>query len=280
MEDNNTNYFVRTLIVFVCIGIGTLIAYNFFKSEPIGEINSGLIILITFLIVLVLSESFDNFSIGRLMTLNRRIEKKERKNIELERKNSELLNQIISITNNQNQSQNLTSVYGDYYADMKKGSQSKEIDQNVVKELLDSIEDTPLIKEQVDLIKEDLDQRKLPYDSPTDEILIKFLAGTQIALQFEVTHNLIFGSQLTLLKELNSIKPEGLPEKDIHSYVSKVFKQFPNAYKDWGYENYLNFLYSHILILKSEQGKIHITKRGVEFLAWMIRNSKREDNPL
>ena len=277
--DRTPNYFVRTLIVLLCIGIGSLITYNFFQTEPKGQISSGLITLISFLLVLVLAESFDNFSVGKLITLNRKVEEKVKENEELERKNTELISQLISVTTNQTQSQSHTSVYGDYYADMKKGSQSKEIDPDQVKELLDSIDDTPLITEQVDLIKVDLDNRGLPYDTPTDEILIKHLAATQIALHFETIHNLIFGSQLTLLKELNSIKPEGLPKKDMDTYISSIFKQFPSAFKDWNHDTYLSFLFSHILILITEQDKIHITTRGVEFLAWIVRNGKREDNP-
>lgn len=279
-SDKKSNYFVRTLIVFLCIGVGVLITYNFFQTEPKGEISSGLITLLSFLLILVLAESFDNFSVGKLFTLNRKVEEKTKENAELERKNAELLNQLISVTNNQSQSQNLTSIHGDYYADMKKGSQSKEIDPGQVQELLNAINDTPLIAEQVSLIKADLDERGLPHNTPTDKVLIKYLAASQIALTFETTYNVIFGSQLTLLKELNSIKPEGLSKNDIDAYVSSVFNQFPNAFKDWNYDNYLNFMFSHVLILKTKEEKIHITKRGVEFLAWIVRSGKREDNAL
>lgn len=274
------NYFARTLIVLLCVGIGVLITYNFFQTDPKGEISAELIVLIALLIVLTLSESFDNFSVGKLISLNRKIEEKQKENVELERKNNELINQLISVSNNQSQSQSHTSVYGDYYANKKKGSQSKEVDENQVKELLDAIEDTPLIKEQVDLIKQSLDEKELTYDSATEEVLIKHLAGTQIALQFEVTHNVIFGSQLALLKELNSIKPDGLPKRDVELYISNVFKQFPGSFKDWNYDNYLHFLFSHVLILITQEDKIHITQRGVEYLSWIVRNGKREDNPL
>lgn len=280
MNSDKPNYFVRTLIVILSIGIAFLIFYNFFKSEPKGEIGTGLIILISFLLVLVLAESFDNFSIGKLISLSRKVEIKEKENIKLERKNTELINQLISVTNNQNQSQSHTSIYGDYYADIKKGSQNSEVDKNQVQELLDVIEDTPLINEQVNLIKADLEERNLPCETPTDEVLIKHLAGTQIALQFEMTHNLIFGSQISLIKELNTIKPEGLSMQNTKTYINRVFEQFPNTFKDWDPEKYLNFLYSHALILKSDKGTIHITVRGVEFLAWIVRNGKREDNPL
>ena len=280
METNKPNYFVRTLIVFLCLGIAILITYNFFCTQPSGEIGAGLITLISFLLVLVLAESFDNFSIGKLISINKAFEKKEKENTNLERKNSELINQLISVTNTQSQSQSHTSVFGDYYVDKKKGNQTKEIDENQVRELLDVIENTPLLAEMVDRIKVDLDDRNLPYESPTDEILIKHLAGTQIALQFETTHNLIFGSQLVLLKELNTIKPQGKTKVDMELFVSNTFSQFPSSFKDWDYEKYLAFLYSSVLITDSDENATHITVRGVEYLSWIVRNGKREDNPL
>jgi hypothetical protein len=280
MNNKSPNYFVRTLIVFLCLGIGTLIAYNFFYSPPLADISPGLLILLAFLLVLVLAESFDNFSIGKLISINKDVKEKEKENIVLERKNSELINQLISITNIQTQTQSHTSVFGDYYIDKKKGSQSKEIDENQVQKLLDVVENTPLIIELVDAIKIDLDEKGLPYDSPTDEILIKHLAGTQLALEFEKIHTLIFGSQITLLKELNSIKPQGETKEEINSYVSNVYNQFPNSFKDWSSNKYLSFLYTSFLITNSEEDTIHITVRGVEYLSWIIRNGKREDNPL
>lgn len=280
MEKKESNYFVRTLIVLLCIGIGVLIAYNFFCAEPKGLISPGLITLISFLLVLVLAESFDSFSIGKLISIDKEVKKKEKENTDLERKNSELLNQLISITNTQNQTQNHTSVFGDYYSDRKKGSQGKEIDEDQVQKLLNVIENTPLIIEFVDRIKTDLDEKELPYDSPTDEILIKHLAGTQIALQFETTHNLIFGSQITLLKKLNSIQPQGESKERIESYVLSVFGQFPNSFRDWNYDKYLSFLYYSVLITNSDENTIHISVRGIEYLSWIIRNGKREDNPL
>ena len=280
MDEKSPNYFVRILIVFLCLGIGILIAYNFFCTQPIADISPGLLTLIAFLLVLVLAESFDNFSIGKLISINKEVKKKELENTTLERKNTELTNQLISVTNNQNQTQNHTSIFGDYYVDKKKGSQGKEIDDNHVQELLDVIEDTPLIAELVDGIKSELDERDLPYDSPSHEILIKHLAGTQLTLQFERTHSLIFGSQITLLKDLNSIKPQGDSKEGVDGYVASVYRQFPNSFKDWDYNKYLSFLYTSVLITNSEENTIHITVRGVEYLAWIVRNGKREDNSL
>lgn len=277
MKEKETNYFVRTLIVLLCIGISFLITYKFFYTCPKGEITGGLITLIIFLLVLVLAESFDNFSVGKLLSIKREIAEKVEENTKLERKNEELLKQIFNISTSQKQS--TTSVFGDYYSDKKKGNQNKEIDANVVQELLDAIGNSIVITEMENNIKSDLEARNLPFDTPTDTILIRHLAGTQLALNLETIHNSIFGSQIILLKELNRYAPQGMSEKEISDYISKVYLQFPNTFNDWNEDKYLNYLYSTSLITQKEDKSIHITNKGLDYLSWIVRYGKREDNP-
>ena len=59
-ETNNKkpNWFVRILIIFLCIFIGGMIYFNFFWSTPQAQISAGLLVLVAFLTVLVLSEAF------------------------------------------------------------------------------------------------------------------------------------------------------------------------------------------------------------------------------
>ncbi|RIV70498.1 hypothetical protein [Flagellimonas aequoris] len=276
MKEKETNYFVRSLIVLLCLGISFLIAYKFFYTCPKGEISGGLITLIIFLLVLVLAESFDNFSVGKLVSIKREIAQKVQENEKLEKKNEELLKQIFHISNNLKQS--TTSVFGDYYSEKKKGNQNKDIDENVVQELLDAIGNSIVITEMENNIKADLDARNLPYDTPTDTILIRHLAGTQLALNLETIHNSIFGSQIILLKNLNRNAPNGLTEKEISEYISKVFQQFPSSFTDWDEQKYLNYLYGTSLITQKEDKTIHITNKGLDYLSWIVRYGKREDN--
>lgn len=284
MESKKNNSFVRILIVLLCIGIGMLVGYKFFGTAPKGQISSGLIILITFLVVLVLAESFDNFSIGQLISLSRKINEKEKINNRLERKNSELINQIVSITNsqsqhqNQNQSQSHTNVYGDLY--MSRGNQPKEMEPSQLKELLEAIEDTPLLREQIESIQNYLSEKNLLDDVRINQVLIKYLAATQINLEFETVHSVIFGSQLILLKELNTNYTEGLNISEVERYVSDVFKRYSSAFSNWDFEGYMSFLYSHLLITKIDHERVQITIRGREYLTWIVKNGKREDNHL
>lgn len=49
--------------------------------------------------MLVLSESFDNFSIGQIIAIKREFKAKQEENKKLEQKNSDLISHLISITN-------------------------------------------------------------------------------------------------------------------------------------------------------------------------------------
>ena len=87
----------RTLIVLLSIVLVVFISYN-------QLLNSGAFILLVLIIVLVLSELFDDLSFGRLISMTRELEKKKTEKEELERKNEQLLNQILKISGMQNKS--------------------------------------------------------------------------------------------------------------------------------------------------------------------------------
>jgi hypothetical protein len=279
MDKKKPNVFVRLLIVLLSIGIIVLIAYNVFWIEPKGELNPGVFTLIAFLIVLVLSESFDNFSVGKLITISREVQKKEKENKELERKNDQLLNQVLTISNTQQQNQSHTNVYGDFYGDSKKSIQNTEGGENQVQELLDVIGNSPFIQEIERSIIQDLVDRNLPHDTATDRILIRHLAGSNIVLDFERIYNLIFGSQIQLLKELNAKTPNGKQEIDVFKGIDKVLYQYREQLSEWTHEIYLGYLYNSTLIMKNDENIIHISVKGVEFLTWLVRNGLREDKP-
>lgn len=99
MENSpKANWFVRALIIALILFVGTLIFFNFFYAVLPYQISVGLIILIFCLIILALSEAFDNFSIIRLFSLSKTVREKEKQNRELKQENEELRSQIISIS--------------------------------------------------------------------------------------------------------------------------------------------------------------------------------------
>ncbi|QGZ61083.1 hypothetical protein [Paraburkholderia acidisoli] len=115
-EQKKPNWFVRILIAAFCILLVSMITYRYIAIEPRGEISSGLITLLCLLLILVLAESFDNFSVGKVISISREVKKKEKEVEKLEKQNNHLLSQLITISNTQSQNQSHTNVYGDYHA--------------------------------------------------------------------------------------------------------------------------------------------------------------------
>jgi hypothetical protein len=104
------------------------------------------------------------------------------------------------------------------------------------------------------------------------------LAGTQLLLSFEQIHNLIFGSQIFLLKKLNEVAGQGRPWTFVTNHIDHVKTLYPEL-GDWSYDQYLGFMYGRLLIIRHGD-QIHITNLGVEYLTWIARNGRRENNPL
>lgn len=276
MENNGKNWFVRILIILFCMGIGSMICFNFFYVEPYGEFKNGIFFLLSLLLILVLAESFDNFSIGKIVSIEREIKNKENENKKMEQKNSELISHIISITNTQTQKQQSTNVFGDYYSDKPKVLQPTDNDN--IQELIDRIGNSIVITEIENNIKKELIEKGLDITGETTKVLLRHLAGSQLLLTFEKIHTIIFGSQIRLLRLLNSSSHE-ISEEDIFQYFSNIKQQFSETLNSWGVEDYLSFLYSSLLITKQDNN-IYLTNLGVEYLVWVTRNGITENKPL
>lgn len=261
-----------------------MISFNFYFTDPKGEISSGVITLILILTVLVLSESFDNFSVGKLVSISREAKKKEAEVKELEQKNSSLLNQLISISNTQTQQQNHTNIYGDYHESSNQQKANSQIaeaskNKNDVELLLNRIGDSIVINDYEKLIIRDLKDKNLECESDTAKVLIKHLAGTQISLYFEIINQDIFSSQVELLRALNDSIPEGKPDEFVDGYVSEIISRNKEILGDWTTPDYLKFLYQKELIIQKDK-RIAITNYGVEYLVWLVKSGRSRRNSL
>ena len=138
--------------------------------------------------------------------------------------------------------------------------------------------DSITIREQKERIKKDLEERRLGDDSDkTIEVLIHQLAVAQLKLEFERIYNVIFGSQIYLLKKLNENSKH---KKDIDSYIDTTLNNFEEL-QDWTTEEYLHFLFANSLIIY-DKGKelFNITYIGHEFLLWLLQSGKNENKRL
>lgn len=164
-DNKKPNWFVRILIILLCIFIGGLIYFNFFWSCPPVQISGGLLVLVAFLTVLVLSETYDNFSISKLVTLSKTVKEKETKNQELKKENTELRNQIINISTSISQKQvNSTFVLTD---ELSKMFTVKKADEPEMEEKRNET-DEPLEEKQTT-------RRHIPFSRFEEIALPKFL---------------------------------------------------------------------------------------------------------
>ena len=158
-------------------------------------------------------------------------------------------------------------------------AQREEKKKEAAQELLVAIGNSIVLQDIETRIQQDLENRGLATGGDTEKVLIKHLAATKILLEFEQIHNLVFGSQIFILKRLNEVAGQGKPEEFVIGHFEHVKELFADSFRDWNLSQYLEFLFARFLILRNN-GFFHITNFGVEYLTWVARNGRREDNPL
>ena len=146
-------------------------------------------------------------------------------------------------------------------------------------ELLLAIGNTVVLQDIEGRIRNELTTRQLSVEGETTKVLIKYLAAAQVGLEFEQIQNLIFGSQIYLLKKLNQVTGQGQSLALIESHFEHVQKMFSDSFADWTLEKYLHFLFERQLIVLQD-GRYHITNLGKEYLVWMARTGRAENNAL
>lgn len=109
--EKKTNWFSRVLIIILIIFIAVLVIGSFVLGEPKFSLSNEIILLILLLIVLALSEVFDNFSIGNLITAKKEKHEKEVELKEAKTENKELRTQLISIVSNSITNRNM-NIFG------------------------------------------------------------------------------------------------------------------------------------------------------------------------
>lgn len=133
MSENikNKGLFVRSLIVVIVFFIAAMIAYAFYMpGESRAKISGGIIALLCFMVILSLSEIFDNFSIAKIFEVSRESKKKDSEIKVLEEKNEKLFDYLVnlSISQKQSQAQTSTFVHGHYHAAPVRAATDEEVE--------------------------------------------------------------------------------------------------------------------------------------------------------
>lgn len=105
--DKKKNILSKIIVVIVSVIMLGIACCSFIKGEPPYTISDGIIYIFLIIVVLLISESFETFSIGNLITLKKEVKEKEKEVTKLSTENRELRNQVLSVVstslNNKNQ---------------------------------------------------------------------------------------------------------------------------------------------------------------------------------
>lgn len=144
---------IAYLLIFsllICLIIGTFLDLDFIPRNSQIYPQSLIIVCLAFIFTLVLSKKYESISIFKILELKRSLKDSKNENLILEKKNSELLNHIISISNThiQTQSQGVINVNGANLENLKQifgveqiSTEEKEKQEQEEKQAIQEIEE-------------------------------------------------------------------------------------------------------------------------------------------
>lgn len=101
------------------------------------------------------------------------------------------------------------------------------------------------------------------------------IADLNQKLYFEKIYRIIFSSQISILKSINSFGSAGVTADIRQSHFNAVMTNSPSAVP-FNIEQYFDFLISTGFIEKTDDGNTRITEEGQDFLIWMVSDQLPE----
>jgi len=154
--------------------------------------------------------------------------------------------------------------------EVKPPSQQKEASGTVHYEDIDYSAVPPAVKnifeERIAFVKEKIDQKDLTNTEDKISLLIRQVAGTVIAKEFEEINGMIFQSQVDLLTFLNGT-PE-VTEEDVLTFYDKFLDITMFNKEEYPLESFLKYIKSHELI-SQVNNSYRITDYGKTFLLYL-----------
>lgn len=106
MEPTNKPSWVTRVFTVVFLGfLGYMVTESFYKASPAFAISAGILVILALMTILVLSEAFNSFSLGKLLTLSKEVVKTTQEKQELKADNTELRKALVQLAVNVHQSQ-------------------------------------------------------------------------------------------------------------------------------------------------------------------------------
>lgn len=106
MEPTNKPSWVTRVLTVGFLGfLGYLVIESFYKTSPAFAISAGILVVLALMTILVLSEAFNSFSLGKLLTLSKEVSKVAQEKQELKADNTDLRKALVQLAVNVHQSQ-------------------------------------------------------------------------------------------------------------------------------------------------------------------------------
>ena len=125
-------------------------------------------------------------------------------------------------------------------------------------------------------IKNELEKKDFD-DYKKINLLIHYLAAFQLELTYDRIYASIYGSQLVLIKLLNTKANEKKDNLEIY-FDNSVKNIYPDFYRNINFEVYMNFLIGANSI-SCENDEYKITQFGIDFLVFLTQAGRSESLP-
>lgn len=143
-------------------------------------------------------------------------------------------------------------------------------------ELMD-LASSPLLRERENNIRDALKARGIANEQESIKVLMRALASSQLALQWEQIEKGIFGSQVAILVEMNT-RHAGLPVDVLRKVYDEMAKKYPSTYEGYAFDQYVSYLETNRLMTKGGDG-YQVTLEGKEFMVWLVQTGRTHQRP-
>ena len=101
------------------------------------------------------------------------------------------------------------------------------------------------------------------------ERLYKYSKLLVMFKSFEKVYDSIYGSQIRFIQRLNHTSVES--KTSLKLYYDNAAKNYPDAYKNYSYESYLNYLKNNgLIIMEVNDENVQISDYGKDFLKYIL----------
>jgi hypothetical protein len=169
-------------------------------------------------------------------------------------------------------------------ADQNLPTHDAAADQKALEGLTEGFNSQVLLLQE-ESIREDLKKHGLSAESASEKVLLRHLAGTQVALHFEKAYANIYRSQLDALRWLNA-QTEGVTAAKLRPFFDQAVKAWPLIYQTTDFRSWLGFLAARGLITESAESVaagdqadpfgLEITVLGREFLGFLVNGGRTD----